>query len=223
MEMEIFMKYYVHYTKILKYKKGDYIFHQNEPHDGIYIIQKGEYNISTLQNNISLNSLSFNLLYSLNSYITYVSDLHKKYENPDFDKYTISNNRQYNIFILKYTYPDILGLNHFYNQKTLVNYFSAQCCSDDGVLFYIPNEIFTSMLGNDNFCKKMARTVEEKTNIFLSNISNYKKRNDIKNKDIKFDVNTKVAKNNIFTPKLKFKRTNEINKFKIIPFKSKTV
>lgn len=181
------------YLEMTLLKKNDILFKQNEPNKGIYIILKGLFQLTTIQSFNELNNLNFVLLHCLDNFPQYVTNIkseqinNKTNNNNGYYDYNSKSNtvmkdplfaekakEKNEIFFCVYGANDILGLGEIYDSKNKINIFTAKCISDNAELFFLPNEIFSGLIANDNIYYKCGIFIEEKINIFTRCISKYK-------------------------------------------------
>ena len=194
MNDEFLKKTFGQHFEILILKKNDILFKQDEPHKGIYIITKGLIQLKTNRAYNELNDLNFILLHSLDNFPFYINDIktvqvkNKNKKNLDgyYDYNSETNTLMKNpifsekakekneIIFCEYGTNEILGLGEVYDTKTKINIFTAKCISNEAELFFLPNEIFSGLLSDENVYKKCGIIIEEKTNIFIKCISKYR-------------------------------------------------
>lgn len=239
-DKEYLNKNFGKYFKILNLKKDEYLFKQNEPHKGIYIILKGLFQLKATKAYNELNNLNFILLHSLDNYPHFITKIKSEQINP---KVNFNNKKNYlkgyyeynsnsnqimknplfaekakeknEIFFCLYGENDILGLGEVYNTKMKINTFTAKCISEEAELFFLPNEVFNGLISNDNIYNKCALFIEEKVNILIRCISKYRY---IFEKKIEYNVNNgsdnlnqkKLVRNNLSGTNLQIKNFNTI-------------
>ena len=219
------------YFKMRYYKKNDFLFKQNEPHKGIYIIQKGVFQLKANKSYNELNNLNFILLHSLDNYQQYITTIKSEQINPNVNfnnkKNYLKGYYEYNsnenqimknpifaakakekneIFFCLYGENDILGLGEVYDSKIKINTFTAKCISDTAELFFLPNEVFNGLISNDNIYNKCALIIEEKVNMLTRCISKYRH---IFEKKIEYMINNE---NEIDDISIKSVRNNLVGK-----------
>ena len=212
------------YFKMRYLKKNDFLFKQNEPHKGIYIILKGVFQLKANKSYNELNDLNFTLLHSLDNYPQYITTIKSEQINPNVNfnnkKNYLKGYYEYNsnenqimknpifaekakekseIFFCLYGENDILGLGEVFNSKVKINTFTAKCISDEAELFFLPNEVFNGLISNDNIYNKCALIIEEKVNMLTRCISKYRH---IFEKKIEYMVNNENEIDIISTKKL---------------------
>ena len=181
-------KYYSNYFRLVHIKKGEKLVIQGTPHEGIYFINKGQFQLRTFKSYYELQELIFSLRDSLDTFTNYISfikkrefdDLNNKgndqknidmYKNPLF---VIKSSEKKDIIFATYHAPKIIGLNEFYDIKTGINHFSLYCQSDDAEIYFLPSELFYNLLSIDSVYKIIAHMVEERVDNLIFGIKRYK-------------------------------------------------
>ena len=181
------IKNYSKYFSLIKIKKDEMLITQGRPHEGVFFINKGIFQLKTQKSYIELQELIFSLRDSLDSFSNYISDI-KNRENDDLNyKGKSIENKLYNhpMFLIKasekkeitfaiYHAPQIIGLNESFDNKTGIYHFSLYCISDDSEVYFLPNDIFRSLLSIDCVYKNIAILIEEKVKFFLFRIKKFK-------------------------------------------------
>ena len=144
---DIFNKKYVPYMHYRKYVKGEKIFLQNSLHEGIYFLTKGTIKISLNISIDDMHNLMAYLKFSLNNFKEYVSDFNNEefsHQNMKNSLYNVSKDiielysKKDNYDLLTIKDYDIIGTNETFDHKTEIYYFTAECTSDDAVLYFFP-------------------------------------------------------------------------------------
>ena len=182
--------YYSKYFRLIPVKKDQNLITQGRPHEGIFFINKGVFQLKTFKNYYELQELIFSLRDSLDFFTNYISFIKKReeddlnsegnnkqnklllYKNPLF---LIKSSEKKDITFLTYHAPQIIGLNEFYDNKTGVYHFSLNCISDDAEVYFLPNELVSILLSNDSIYNSIACLVEERVKSLLFGIKRYKK------------------------------------------------
>ena len=186
-------KYYSTYFKIIHLKKGEFLIHQNRPYEGIYFITEGLFQLKTFRTYNELDELIYNLedcLYYFKNIISNLkfrdsrfisetkSDMEiniEKYNHVLKDELFISkSNEKKDIIFALYQEPQILGLNELYNNKNFIYNFSLNCLSEKGEVFFLPNEIVTSLLSIDSINNKIYSIVDAESKKMIYGIRKYK-------------------------------------------------
>ena len=185
---EILFNKYVPKMIYKKYKKGEKIFFQNSLYDGIYLINEGEIKIyvDLLINDIP--QFLLDLKYSFNDFKNYYysfkvgdilnSDKELKKNilgNPLFTSKDYSNIflKPQEIFLTTMKEGEIIGLNEFYNYKTKLFNFSAECISDSAQLFFLPSKYLSTLI-NIHLKNNVIDSIESKLTFFIGKINNFK-------------------------------------------------
>ena len=143
-----------------KYKKGEKIFMQGELYQGVFLIYDGEISLSTKTNIDKLSQLLINVIYSIKSFPEHIPAFNSKKLIDDFNN---KHQQLYNrvdiplqeflkmntIEISKIKKNNILALCDSYDYKTELFNFTAECISDEAILFFITKNDFSLMLGKE--------------------------------------------------------------------------
>ena len=183
------IKNYSRYFYVQKYKKGEKLIKQNTPHEGIYFINDGIFQLKTFRTYNELNDLHFSILHALDNFPKALMDFQSKIN--DFEKQNNKNNSK-NIFeglnqsqISKFTElknisfnsfvsPDVVGFNDIYDNKTGLNNFSVECISDEAEVYFLPREIVTSMMTEENLNTKISEFIGKQCMLLINGINKYK-------------------------------------------------
>ena len=147
---------------MLLIQKGERLISQGRPHEGVFFINKGVFQLKTQKSYIELQELIFSLRDSLDSFSNYISNI-KNRENDDLNNkeknienklfnhpmFLIKANEKKEITFATYHAPHIFGLNESFDNKTGIYHFSLYCISDDTEVYFLPNDIFSSLLSID--------------------------------------------------------------------------
>ena len=184
----IFFNQYSPYMIYKKYKKGDKIFLQNSNYDGIFLIVEGDIQISV---NLFINEIPQFLLdlkcslnqfqeYAYNFKIEEIFDYEEELKNNYANNPLISSKDYMNIFckpqeIILTTMKknEILGLNEFYNYKTKLFNFNAECVSDYALLYFLPYKYSYTLL-NVQLKDSVTNYIETRINYFIGKINKFK-------------------------------------------------
>ena len=183
------IKNYSKYFYAQKYYKGEKLIQQNRPHEGIYFINSGIFQLKSLRSYNELNDLHFSILHSLDNfpkafmdYQSKINDMEKynnknKYKNiyeglspNQISLFTELKNIQFNTLVS----PDVVGLNDIYDNKTGLNNFSVECISEEAEVYFLPREIVTSMLTDDNINNKIGEFIGKQCMLLITEINKYK-------------------------------------------------
>ena len=182
-DIDFLSKNYSRYFYIQNYTKGQKLIEQNRPKGGIFFINKGEFQLKTKRTYHELNELKFKIIQSLdiknkNSLIQINKTSTANYENIyqglnpiQMEKLNKEREISFNI----YKFSEVVGLNDLYDGKTGLYNFSIECISDGGEVYFLPEEILTSLITNETIKKNMDELVEKQCKMLLREIDNKKK------------------------------------------------
>ena len=182
-DIDFLSKNYSRYFYIQNYTKGQKLIEQNRPKGGIFFINKGEFQLKTKRTYHELNELKFKIIQSLdiknkNSLIQINKTSTTNYENIyqglnpiQMEKLNKEREISFNI----YKFSEVVGLNDLYDSKTGLYNFSIECISDEGEVYFLPEEILTSLITNETIKKNMDELVEKQCKMLLREIDNKKK------------------------------------------------
>ena len=184
----IFFNQYAPYLIYKKYKKGDKIFLQNSNYDGIFLIVEGDIEISV---NLFINEIPqflLDLKHSLNQFQDYaynfkieeIFNYDEELKNNYANNPLISSKDYMNIYckpqeIILTTMKknEILGLNEFYNYKTKLFNFTAECISEYALLYFLPYKYSYTLL-NVQLKDSVTNFIESRINYFIGKINKFK-------------------------------------------------
>jgi CRP-like cAMP-binding protein len=184
----IFFNQYAPYMIYKKYKKGDKIFLQNSNYDGIFLIVEGDIQISV---NLFINEIPQFLLdlkcslnqfqdYAYNFRIEDIFDYDEELKNNYANNPLISSKDYMNIYckpqeivLTTMKKNEILGLNEFYNYKTKLFNFTAECASDYALLYFLPYKYSFTLL-NVQLKDSVTNYIESRINYFIGKINKFK-------------------------------------------------
>ena len=197
---------YASFMVYKKYYKGDKIFIQNSCYEGVFFIQKGEIKISVNASIDDLYDLITYLTYGLNGFNEYVSGFtskdyiddqlnqqnqriktHRTLDNETAQLYLEKNNYE----LMKIEEYNIIGTNELYDHLTGIYNFSAECISDEAVIYFLPKENLNILLNREKMVyNSFIQLVEFRIKDIIWKIKEYikiseKKINKIKSKKIK--------------------------------------
>ena len=182
-DIDFLSKNYSRYFYIQNYTKGQKLIEQNRPKGGIFFINKGEFQLKTKRTYHELNELKFKIIQSLdiknkNSLIQINKTSTTNYENIyqglnpiQMEKLNKEREISFNI----YKFSEVVGLNDLYDSKTGLYNFSIECISDEGEVYFLPEEILTSLITNETIKKNIDELVEKQCKMLLREIDNKKK------------------------------------------------
>ena len=218
---EFFCNNYAQFMVYKKFFKGEKIFFQNSCYEGIFLVQSGEIKISIDISIDDMYNLISYLTYALNGFIDYVSGFNSKdfineqknqqnmriksHHTLDHEtaKLYLELNKYYLMTIKE---NNILGTNESYDHQTEIYNFSAECISDEAVLYFLPKEILDIILNREKMVynsiiqlvefriKNIMWKIKNYIQIFETKISKLKARNK-KNKVINIALNDNIKNN----------------------------
>ena len=169
-DISFLSKNYSKYFEIINIKKDDFIIHQGNTYEGVYFILDG---MLQLKSNRSYNELS-DLNYSVMNNLENKEKLNNFKDKKKTDiinkliKYPIfikKSNQKNDINLGTYTNNDIFGLTDIYDKKIGTYNFSVQCMTNEAELFFVPKEIFMSLMTNQEINEKIISITQEKSKI----------------------------------------------------------
>ena len=245
---DIFNKKYVPYMHYKKYVKGEKIFLQNSLYEGIYFLTKGTVKFSSNISIDDMHNLMAYLKFSLNNFKEYVSDLNNEELNEQNMKNCLYNasrdimelySKKDNYDLMTIKEYDIIGTNETYDHKTEVYNFTAECTSDEAVLYFFPKLHLNMLLNKEkavynsfiqliefrikDIIWKMKKHIkifekEIKHKKFIKNktLNNTIKSEDINNVIISRNKNNLLYSNNIFITSNNFNQNRILNRNKFL-------
>ena len=230
---------YSKFFNIIKVKKDENIILQNSVYEGVFFISKGVLELKTKRSYNELNELKYNImnnftnLSNLGSSLESLRDkkrdtmMERLLRNPKFIK-SANEVKEVNFGTLIDT--EILGLFDLYDKNNGIYNFSVQCISNEAEAFFVPKEIFTSMLTNPDIEEKITKITTEKIKILKLKIKRFtdlfevefdKLSASVKEEKKYLNFNNLTASKNIFN-KSKMASTKLIPgklNFKLVPSK----
>ena len=182
-DINFLTKNYSKYFEIINIKKGDYIIHQGSSYEGIFFVINGMLQLKSNRSYNELSDLNYGILNNLHSNhnkeenINNFNDkkranlINKLIHNPLFIK---KSNLKKEINFGTFSINDIIGLNDIYDKKKFIYNFSVQCITNEAELFFVPKEIFTSLITNQEIYDKIKALTQEKNKILSLKIKKYK-------------------------------------------------
>ena len=178
------------YTKMIsfkRFKKGEKLFTQETEYKGVFLLQKGSIEIFTNRVYDELDGLMVSLQHSLMCFNEYISTLKESdiplenvstlFHNPIYKSYEFINasKNKKKVPITTLNNSEVIGLNEYYNNKTHIYNFSAECVSDEAYVYFIPKEAFTFIINKETTVKTaIIQLVELKVQLFVQAIRRYK-------------------------------------------------
>ena len=183
------IKNYSKYFYVQRYIKGEKLIEQNTPYEGIYFIKNGIFQLKTIRSYNELNDLHFSILHALDSFPKALMDFQSKINEFDkknkkndskniyeglsqnqLEKFTEPKNISFNMFFA----PEVVGLNDLYDNKTGLNNFSIECISNEAEAYFLPKEIVTSMMTDEEINNKASDFIGKQCMLLVNEISKYK-------------------------------------------------
>ena len=176
-------KNYSKYFDIIKISKGEFIIHQGNVYEGVYFVINGMLQLKSNRTYNELSDLNYGILNNIDSknhkkvHIDSFSDkkkasiINKLIHSPLFIK---KSNQKKEINFGTFSNNEIIGLNDIYDKKKGIYNFSVQCLTNEAELFFVPKEIFTSLITNQEIYDKISALTEEKNKILSLKINKYK-------------------------------------------------
>lgn len=182
-DINFLSKYYSKYFYFQNFSKGQKIIEQNTPNQGIFLINKGSFQLKSKRTYHELNELKFKVMQSLdaenkNSLTDIGNTSTKNYDNiyEGLNPVQIENlTKERDINFNVYQFSDVVGLSDIYDIKTGLNNFSVECISDEGDAYFLPKEIFTSMCTNEKIKNNIDELIGKHCIILLREINRNKK------------------------------------------------
>ena len=183
-DVDFLSKNYSKYFYVQNYIKGQKLIEQNTPNSGIFFINKGDFQLKTRRPFHELNELKFKIIEALNSRNknNLIEDMDNTPALNNENIYqglnplqieNITKEREINFNIYKFS--DVVGLNDIYDSKSGLYTFSVECISDVGEVYFLPEEILTSMCTNETIQKNIDELVGKQCSILLKEIDNKRK------------------------------------------------
>ena len=229
------------YSKLfqkIKINKGDYIIHQDRPHEGVFFIINGILELESNRSFVELDNLNFALLHCLDNFPNVFTKMHgnidkfmeslNQQKDDSIEQIVKSNifskrcNQKRKISFITYKYPDIIGLNEIYDYKSGINNYSVKCLSNEANIFFAPNEIMNSMLSEENLNRSIGELVSHNRKLVMNSVNKYKKdfiksiRLEIENSNSLYLNNKYKTQNNLYSKNNIICRSNSSNKFNTI-------
>ena len=182
------IKNYSKYFYILKLEKGQKLIQQNTPYEGIYFIKDGIFQLKTIRSYNELNDLRFSVMHALDNfpkaysgYQEKIDKIEKKNKNNEKNIYEGLDQEQITKFTEKkeisfkiYLSHEVVGLNDIYDSMTGLYNFTVECLSDGAEVYYLPSEIMTSMLADDEINSKVGEFIGDQCLLHINEINKYK-------------------------------------------------
>jgi len=178
-DINFLKKNYAKFFDIVKFKKDKNVILQNGVYEGVFIVMKGVLELKTKRSYYELNELKFNIMNTNANLGNSLDNLRDKkrdlliqrlLRNPNFNK---EANEIKEISFGTLLDTDIFGLTDIYDKNKGIYNFSVKCISDEAELFFVPREIFNSILTNPDIKEKIEEIVKEKIKILNLKIKRF--------------------------------------------------
>ena len=229
---------YASFMVYKKFHKGDKIFIQNSCYEGIFLIDKGEIKISVNSSVDDLYDLMTYLTFGLNGFSEYVNGFTSKdyvndqinQQNQRLKSHHTLDQETVKFYIQKNNYDlmrvkeyNIIGTNESYDHKTGIYNCTAECISNEVILYFLPKENLNILLNREKMVyNSLIQLVEFRIKNIIWKIKDYIKNsenkiNKIKSKRIRLKDNyhseTDTNKNNSNNINLNILKNNSAKKF----------
>ena len=169
-----FLNEYSNYFLYKRYRKNDKIFTQGGYYSGLYLILEGNISITTSSCIDKLCNLLFTIINSIKSFSEYIPSFNSEnlinefnkmhqllYKNIKLTHEEYISKRTIDISVQKKF--DVLGFYDLFDNKTELYNFTAECISENAILFFIPRNKLSIILGKElNFYNSLISLVENK-------------------------------------------------------------
>ena len=182
-DINFLTKNYSKYFEIKNIKKNDYIIQEGSAYEGIFFVISGMLQLKSNRSYNELSDINYGVLNNLDSKIKKQEHLHdfdekkksgiinKLIHNPLFIK---KSNQKKEINFGTFSTNEIIGLNDIYDKKKGIYNFSVQCLTNEAEVFFMPKEIFTSLITNQEIHDKIYAMTQEKNKLLSLKIKKYK-------------------------------------------------
>lgn len=161
---EIICNNYAPYIVYRKYFKGEKIFLQNSCFEGVYFLKEGEVKLSINTCIDEMYNLMTYFTYALDGFNDYVSGFKTKdyfndqirqqnqriesHHNLDFETVKLYLETK-NYILMSLKDYNIIGTNECFDHQTEVYNFTAECISNQAIVYFFPKEILNIMLNKE--------------------------------------------------------------------------
>lgn len=182
-EINFLSKNYSKYFEIVNISKGNIIIQQGNAYDGVFFVIKGTLELKSLRSYNELTDLNYCILNNID-----LKKIDKESENKFNDKkkaniinklihnplFIRKSNQKQEIVFGSFSENEIIGLSDLYDKKNGIYNFSVQCLSTEAELFFVPKEIFSSLMTNQAISDKIISLIEEKNRVLILKIKKFK-------------------------------------------------
>ena len=182
-ELSFLSKNYSKYFEIMNISKGNFIIQQGNAYDGVFFVIKGSLELKSLRSYNELTDLNYCILSNIDlkkinqEKADKLNDkrkaniINKLIHNPLFIR---KSNQKQEIIFGAFSENEIIGLSDLYDKKNGIYNFSVQCLSKEAELFFVPKEIFSSLMTNQDISDKIKSLIDEKNKILILKIKKFK-------------------------------------------------
>ena len=210
------------YFQYKLFHKGDKIFVQDSLFEGIYFIKSGKLNLYLKSSIIEISTYISNIKNSLKNIEDLISNMtsYKAEILSESEMLQIKsintggnihlfNSKKYDIFTINEF--SIFGTSELYNCKTGLYYFSAECISNEAVIYFLPKKYFYSLLIKENpVYLSVKDIVQTKANYIIEKLKLIIKRHEIERLNENNNKNFNMFKN-YKNSNIILKRNNHFN------------
>ena len=172
-------KNYSKFFEIIRVKKDENIILQNSVYQGVFFINKGVFELKTKRSYNEVNELKFNIMNNHTNLTNNLESFRDKkrdqiiqrlLRNPKFIK---EANQVKDINFGTLIDTEIVGLTDLYDKNNGIYNFSVKCTSNEAELFFVPREIFNSILTNSDIEVKITKLTNEKVKLLNLKIKRF--------------------------------------------------
>ena len=216
-DKEIFCNNYGEFIVYKKYYKGDKLFLQNSCYEGVFLLKSGEIQISIDTSIDEMYNLITYLTYALNGFNDYVSGFNfneyisdqikqQKKRVINYDTFGPKTSKLYleinNCVLMSVKDYNIVGTNEAFDHQTGIYNFTAECISDEAIIYFLPKEILNIILNKEKMVyNSFIQLVEFRIKDIIWKIKNH--INVFENKIKKMLKRTKTSENFIIDNNIK--------------------
>ena len=174
-----------------QFHQGEKIFLQGSLYEGIYLIKEGKVDIYINSSINDIGNFILNIKNSLCGFKEYISilnvDKNGQLMEEEIIKPKILNDESYltkeknDILNEKNKYEimtipeyNIFGTNELFDYKTGIYYFTAECISEEALIYFLPKKYFYSLLIKEKpIYLSLVQTVESKVKYIIGKLKNH--------------------------------------------------
>ena len=186
LNFETFLKDYAKLFIYKIYKKGEKLLIQNSYSEGVFFIRVGKIRVYTERDLDEIGGVIMSLEYCLEGYSELISSLHNenninteeknRLKNPIYKtkEYLENSKGKKTIEMSIFNEKEILGLNEFYDYKSQINLFTAECLTDC-IIFYLPKKMMNIIIEKEMNVKfYVLNLIELKAKYYIGKLKNYR-------------------------------------------------